>query len=57
MQLIEQGLRYPVYEWVDNAKFKQFLTGKRILTVADFANANVRSAVARQFARLHGGGE
>ena len=57
MQLIEQGLRYPVYEWVDNAKFEQFLTGKRILTVADFANANVRSAVARQFARLHGGGE
>ena len=57
MQLTAQALRYPVYDWVESGKFEQFLVGKRDLEIADFANADLRSAVARQFARLHGGGK
>ena len=55
-QLTEQKRRYPVYEWVKGAKFEEYLSGRRDLTNEDFAKPEIREAVARQFARLHGGG-
>ena len=55
-QLTEQNLRYPVYDWIKGAKFEEFLSGRRDLDPEDFARADIREAVARQFARLHGGG-
>ena len=55
-QLTEQKLRYPVYDWVKGAKFEEFLSGRRDLDPEDFDRDDIREAVARQFARLHGGG-
>ena len=55
-QLTQQGLRYPVYDWVEGGKFEEFLSGRRDLENEDFGNPEIRKAVAQQFARLHGGG-
>lgn len=59
-QLSQQGLHYPVYKWVSRAnltaKFEKFLSGKRVLNKEDFNKADIREAVARQVAQLHGAG-
>ena len=62
VQLSAQGLRYPVYDWVSvrgigNGKFVKRPRDKRVAETADFRSGELRSAVARQFAKLHGGGE
>ena len=51
-QLTQQGLRYPVYEWMDDkAKFEEFLDGKS--DNPDFSNSEIRTTVAQTIARLH----
>lgn len=65
-QLTQQGLHYPVYDWIRlydrvtgvnlTAKFEEFLSGRRELEMKDFRKSKIREAVAREIARLHGGG-
>ena len=53
-QLTEQGIRYPVYEWIpDKGKFEEFLGDKD--TGPDFSNPQVRTATAQRLALLHTG--
>merc|ERR1712062_843366 len=53
-QLTEQGIRYPVYEWIpDKGKFEEFLGDRD--TGPDFSNQQVRTATAQRLALLHTG--
>ena len=51
-QLFEQGVRYPVYEWVyQEALFEEFLSGYVDYDDADFSNSQERLAVTRKIDR------
>ena len=51
-QLFEQGVRYPVYEWVYNeALFEEFLSGYVDYGDSDFSNEQERLAVTRKIDR------
>ena len=53
-QLTEQGIRYPVYEWIpQKGKFEEFLDDKT--SAPDFNNEKVRTATAQRIALLHNG--
>ena len=51
-QLFEQGVRYPVYEWVyKEALFEEFLSGYVDFGDSDFSNQQERLAVTRKIDR------
>ena len=62
-QLTEQGLRYPVYGWVEKdgfyAKFEEFLGDYKDFSKfpGSFEDGNVRDEVIKRLATLHGGGK
>ena len=50
--MFEQGVRYPVYEWVyQEALFEEFLSGYVDYDDADFSNSQERLAVTRKIDR------
>ena len=61
-QLTEQGLRYPVYGWVEKdgfyAKFEEFLGDYKDFSKfpGSFEDENIRDEVIKRLATLHGGG-
>ena len=62
-QLTEQGLRYPVYGWVEKdgyyAKFEEFLGDYKDFSKfpGSFEDGNIRDEVIKRLATLHGGGK